>query len=199
MAEYASIAAVGLSLERLLNAGFQEEQPVSGRVTRAVLIRTEDFGLQGSESSNIPAHALTIFLYRVDFNKTMRAGWSAVASQSGRAHLPLDLHYLLTAWGDNAAFEHRIIGRTLQCLESTPILSGPLLHASGGWATNEAVQLVLEEITTEAVMRTFDSLPRDYKLSVPYLAHVVRVDSHVPIPVPRATTVVSGTTPEVAL
>lgn len=163
-----------------------------------MLIRTEDFRQQAGGSSSIPSHALTIYLYRVDLNKTMRAGWAAVGSQNGRAHLPLDLHYLLTAWGDNAEFEHRILGRTLQSLEAMPVLSGPLLHTSGAWATNEAVQLVLEEITTEAVMRTFDSLPHDYKLSVPYVARVVRVDSREAVPAPAVTAAVAGTTPSVA-
>jgi hypothetical protein len=35
--------------------------------------------------------------------------------------------------------------------------------------------LCLAEITTEEVMRTFDSLPVDFKLSVPYLARVIRI------------------------
>jgi len=198
MAGFASIAAVGRSMERLLNAAFQEEEPVEGRITRAMLIRTEDFSQAPGSSGAIPAHALTLYLYRVDFNQAMRAAWSAVGSQDGRARLPLDLHYLLTAWGDNAEFEHRIIGRTLQCLESTPILSGPLLHASGGWQPNEAVQLVLEEITTEAVMRTFDSLPQDYKLSVPYVARVVRLDAREARPDPSVRRAVSGVAPSAA-
>lgn len=167
-----------------------------GRVTRALLIRTEDFRQQGGGGPPvIPAHALTIFLYRIDLNKVMRAGWSAVGSQDGQVHLPLDLHYLLTAWGDNAEFEHRILGRAMQCLEATPILTGPLLHASGEWATNEAIQLVLEEISTEAVMRTFDSLPHDYKLSVPYIARVVRLDGRESRQAPAATDVITGAVP----
>ena len=44
-------------------------------------------------------------------------------------------------------------------------------------APTDAVQLLLEEISTEALMRTFDSLPSDYRLSVPYLARVVRIDT----------------------
>ena len=103
---------------------------------------------------------LSIFLYRVDFNKAMRAGWSGVGSLDGRSHLPLDLHFLLTAWAANAEFELRILGRAMQCLETYPSLSGPLL-AGPSWATGDSVQVVLEEISTEAVMRTFDSLPYD--------------------------------------
>jgi hypothetical protein len=57
------------------------------------------------------------------------------------------------------------------------------------------VQLVLEEITTEAVMRTFDSLPHDYKLSIPYVARVVRLDALEAFPLPDVHEAVVGIVP----
>jgi hypothetical protein len=192
MANLASIAATGRSIERLLNQAFAEPPvPVEGRTTRAFLIRTEDFD-QTNTNSILQRPALSIFLYRVDFNKTMRAAWSGVTFHDGRAYLPLDLHFLLTPWAENAESEHSILGRAMQCLDATPILSGPLLHASGDWTPNEAVNLVLDEISTEAVMRTFDSLPADYRISVPYIARVVRLDSRQAVPTPPVTTAIVG-------
>mgnify|MGYP000914636632 FL=1 len=49
------------------------------------------------------------------------------------------------------------------------------------------MQLLLEEISTEALMRTFDSLPSDYRLSVPYLARVVRIDTAEALIMPPVT------------
>jgi hypothetical protein len=195
MAGFEGIAAAGKSIERLLNAAFDAEQPVPGQRTRAVLVRTADF--QESEVvTSIGSPALSIFLYRVDFNKTMRAAWSGVGSQDGRGHLAVDLHLLLTAWAANAEFEHRIIGKTMQAIETTPLLSGPLLDPSADWAPNESLQLILEDITTEAVMRTFDSLPTDYRLSIPYIARIIRIDSLVATPDLPVTTLVAGSVPE---
>lgn len=196
MAGFGSVSAVGKSLERMLNAAFIEQQPISGvgQTTTALLVRTED--LDPANLQKLPPRALTIFLYRVDFNKAMRAAWSAVGSIDGKAHLPVDLHFLLTAWAPNAEHEHLIIGRTLQALETNPILSGALLHPAE-WMPNEAVQLLLEEISTEALMRTFDSLPLDYKLSIPYIARVVRIDSLVARPSPVTTTGAIGVKPGV--
>lgn len=175
MANFQGIAAASQSLERFLTRRFADQPPIEGRVTRAVLARTEDF-----EEGNRPAgSALSIFLYRVDVNKSMRAAWSSVASHEQRVRLPLDLHYLLTPWDANAADEQRIIGRTIQCLEETPSLSGPLLGHSGNWQANEAIQICMEDLSTEDVMRTFDSLPVDYKLSLPYVARIVRIDGPV--------------------
>jgi len=194
MAGHPSIAAVGRSLERLLTAAFAESDfGVAG--TRAVLARTEDFAT-ANLAATIPAPALSIFLYRVDFNKTMRAAWSAVGFHDGRSHLPLDLHYLITPWGENAQDEHAILGKALEFLERNPILTGPLLHPTGTWQPHEAVQIVLEEVSTEAVMRTFDSLPTDYKLSVPYIARVVRLESARARPAPDVVEVTTGAVPD---
>jgi hypothetical protein len=191
LADFAAIAAAGKSIERFLNAAFTSVQPITGKTTKAVLVRTPDFE-KDNVGGAIGSPALSIYLYRADFNKTMRASWSAIGSQDGQAHLVLDLHFLLSAWADNAEFEHRIIGRAMQALETTPVLSGPLLEASGGWSPSESVQLVLEEISTEAIMRTFDSLPTDYRLSIPYIARMVRIDSLTAVAQTPVTTVVSG-------
>jgi hypothetical protein len=184
---YTSIAAVGKSIERLLTQAFEERQPVPGKAAKAVLIRTEDLA-DSLVKSNIGTYALSILLYRVDFNKAMRTSWSAVGHGDGKGHLALDLHFLLTPWADNAEHQHMIMGRAMQAMEATPMLSGPLLYAPALPASyadeptataTDTVQLILEEISTEALMRTFDSLPGDYHLSVPYVARVVRIDTRV--------------------
>jgi len=188
MAGFTAIAAVGKSIERLLASAFLERQPVPGKPAKAALIRTEDLATEAQIKALIGDYGLSILLYRVDFNKTMRASWSAVGQVDGMGHLALDLHYLLTPWADNAEHQHMIIGRAMQTLERTAMLSGPLLYEPALPATTEylgepqaaatdSVQIVLEEISTEALMRTFDSLPSDYRLSVPYLARVVRIDT----------------------
>jgi hypothetical protein len=205
LAGFAGIAAAGKSIEMLLNSCFEDLQPLDlpppeppGNKTKAVLVRTSDF-----ESGNLPnaigSPALSIFLYRVDFNKVMRAAWSATSERDGRAHLALDLHYLITPWGENAVDEQRILGRAMQCLETTPILTGPLLHSSGEWDAGESIQVVLEEVSSEAVMRMFDSLPTDYRLSVPYIARVMRLDGRVAAPEGPVITAITGITPTTKL
>lgn len=204
MAGFAGIAAAGKSIEMLLNACFEELQPLDpplpappGKKTKAVLVRTIDFD-SGKVANSIGSPALSIFLYRVDFNKSMRAAWSAVSEQDGRSHLALDLHYLITPWAENAEDEHRVLGRAMQCLETTPILTGPLLHSSGEWDSGESLQVVLEEVSSEAVMRMFDSLPTDYRLSVPYIARVMRLDSSRASGQGRVITAITGITPTTA-
>ena len=186
MAGFTAIAAVGKSIERLLAQAFVERQPVPTKTAKVVLIRTED--LDGNGIKNLVGDiGLTILLYRVDFNKTMRAAWAARAEDDGRGHLALDLHFLLTPWADNAEHQHMIIGRAMQVIERVAMLAGPLLYEPAlpspayddepRASSIDSVQLLLEEISTEALMRTFDSLPGDYHLCVPYVARVVRIDT----------------------
>lgn len=183
MANYGCIAALGKSIERLLTAAFAEPPvPVSGQTTQAILVRADDFK---HSVHTITPPALSIFLYKVDVNKAMRAAWSGVSSVDGQSHVALDLHYLMTPWAADAVFEQLIVGRALQCLEDTPILSGPLLYATpaagidAAWAPNEGIQVIHEDLPVDTVLRTFDSLPVDYKLSVPFLARVVRLDGRI--------------------
>lgn len=187
MAGFTGIAAVGKSIERLIARAFLERQPVPGKAAKAKLIRAENMDAVLIKQ-DIEDYGLSILLYRVDFNKTMRAAWSAVGHADGRGHLALDLHYLLTPWAENAEHQHMIIGRAMQALERTAMLTGPLLYEPALPPTPEyadeprinatdTIQIILEEISTEALMRTFDSLPSDYRLSVPYVARVARIDT----------------------
>jgi hypothetical protein len=89
----------------------------------------------------------------------------------------------------------------MQCLETTPILSGPLLYPSPftAWAANESVQILLEDVPTETLMRTFDSLPTDFRLSVPYVARIIRIDGRQAAPDPPVTTAITGLVPSTSL
>lgn len=194
MAGFRGVAAVGRSVEAVLNAAYAVEEPTEGGQSRAVLIQTED--LEFETNTRISRPAMSILLYRVDFNKTTRAAWSSVGSRDGRAHLPLDLHYLLTAWADNADEEHAIIGRTMQVLEEFGALSGPLLFPEGDWGPDETVQLYLEDMATDDLMRTFDSLPCKFHLSVPYIARVVVITGE-GNPVPDVLSFIRGLRPDV--
>jgi Pvc16 N-terminal domain len=192
MSGLAAIAATGQSLQRLLVSAFAERSPLVEAgpplVNPAVGVElANNARLAELDELDIVPNLLTLYLYRVDVDKAMRAAWSAVGAGEGRGRLALNLHYLLTAWGSDALHEQRILGRALQALEVQPVLSGPLLLAPAGlpadepeWQAQEAIHLGIEELSTEALMRIFDTLPCDYRLSVPYCARVVRIDARRP-------------------
>ncbi|MBK5221608.1 MAG: DUF4255 domain-containing protein [Acidimicrobiia bacterium] len=200
MANSTSIAAVGLSLRELLNRSFAELDALDANAFRALptarLVRSEDFGQVGAAANSVIRFpSLSIFCYRVDVNRTMRAPWSAVAHHDQTIHLPLDVHFLLTPFDSDAEAELRILGATMQCLERNPIMSGPRLHPLGGWEATDAIQIVNEDLVTEDVLRTFDTLPADFRLSVAYLARVTRIDAPDEPTHPDVVTAVRGLVP----
>jgi hypothetical protein len=200
VAHSTAIAAVALSLQELLNRCYVEVNALDPEAFRARptarLVRSEDFGqIGGSANSPIRYPTLSIFCYRVDVNRVMRPPWSAVAAHDGDIHLPLDMHFMLTPWDSDAEAELRILGVTMQCLEQTPILAGPLLHPLGGWDRRDSIQLINEDLITEDVLRTFDTLPSDFRLTVSYLARIARIDAPDEVDHPDVLTVVRGLVP----
>ncbi len=200
MSNSTSIAAVALSLEELLTRSFADLAAIEPTAFRALptvtVVRSADFENVGTGTSGVIRFpALTILCYRVDVNRTMRAPWSAVAHHDGEIHLPLDLHFLLTPFDSDAEAELKILGATMQCLEQHSILAGPRLHPMGGWDTSDAIQIVNEDLVTEDVLRTFDTLPTDFRLSVSYLARITRIDAPDEPDHPDVTLAVRGLTP----
>ncbi len=194
------LAATVLSITEHLNRFFVDLDAAEPDAFRARptarLVRTDDFGqIGGAANSPIRYPTLSVFCYRVDINRAMRAPWSAVGAIDGSVHLPLDLHLLLTPWDSDPEAELRILGATMRCLEQQPILGGPRLHPLGGWLPGEAIQVVNEDLVTEDVLRTFDTLPSDFRLSVAYCARIARVDAPDEPEHPDVTTVARGLTP----
>lgn len=200
VAKSTSIAAVALSLREMLNRCFTQIDAADPDAFRsrptARLVRTDDFGQIGS-SANSPIRfpTLSIYCHRVDINRLTRPGWSAAASYDGQIHLPLDLHFLLTAWDSDAEAEMRILGAAMQCIEQQPALAGPLLHPLGGWDGQDAIHLVNEDLVTEDVLRTFDTLPSDFRLSVGYVARIARIDAPDDGTAPDVVTATRGIVP----
>lgn len=197
VAGYSAIAAAAKSLERLLTQRFALDVPVNqaNTTTRAVLVSTDDFDV--SASTQIKPPVLTIFLVRVEVNSVMRAPWSAVGADDRRSHLPLDLHFLLTPWALNAEHEQRILGSAMRCLDETPVLSGPLLDTShgAGFGVDEALQVVPGDLAHDGIMRIWDTFESNYRLSVPYIMRIVRIDSDVPPAEPPVLSAFVGATP----
>ncbi len=125
---------------------------------------------------------VSLFLYRVLVDGTNRspAGRLDAEGRRTRHKLPLDLHFILSVWGGAASLQHRIAGWMIRVLEDHPILPAGLLNrvAPDTFRPEETVELVLGELSTEDLLRLWENLAeRDYRLSIPYLARVVWIES----------------------
>jgi hypothetical protein len=188
MAGYRALAAVGRSIVALLNRGFEDAIP-TGRRPTAVLAGTRDFDLvNSSPSAVIRFPAVSLYCYRLGVDRETRPGWSAVASRDGMPRLPVRMHLLLTAWDEFAESELEWMGLAARILETTSVLTGPLLHPSGEWGDGDCVQIVSDEIALDSMSEAFQALTADYRLCLPYVARVVVLDGDRGAPAEKVTT-----------
>lgn len=119
---------------------------------------------------------LTLYLYRITVNEHLRQQRPDRISAEQAAPLGLDLHFLLSAWSDNARTELLTLTWAMRQLYLQPILDASALSPEAGWGADEVIQLIPSELPTEDMMRIWDALEPAYRLSVSYIARRVRVD-----------------------
>jgi hypothetical protein len=122
------------------------------------------------------ATRITLYLYRITVNEHSRQVHAASAAAARPTPLGLDLHFLLSAWAANARDEHTIVAWAVRQLHMFPILDASSLSPEAGWGANEVIQIIPAELSTEDVMRIWDALDPPYRLSVSYIARLVRLD-----------------------
>jgi hypothetical protein len=124
-----------------------------------------------------PRNTLTLLLFRVTQNEHLRG--RTIASDPPRANPPLsiDLHYLLTAWADNALFEHTVLTWAMREIQMHPVLDSSSLSPEADWGSADMVQLIPAELSAEELFRLWELLEPKYHLSVSYIARVIRVDT----------------------
>lgn len=128
---------------------------------------------------------VSLFLYRVYISQNQRSSLGkAINGTTRRPLLPLDLHFFLTVWGTKASLQHAILGWAMRTLEDRPIMPASLLNGvrRNVFREDETVELVAGQLTNEELMRIWDDLPSEYRLSVPYIARVVRIESSLDSP-----------------
>ncbi len=122
---------------------------------------------------------ITLYLYRISVNEHARQTRRPGAGSDTPAPLCLDLHYLLTAWAANPLDEQVPMAWAMRQLHRVPVLDQALLSPEGGWGADETVQILPTELSNEDIMRIWDALEPSYRLSVSYVARIVRLDPDV--------------------
>lgn len=177
MADYRALATVTESVLQLLRSHYNP----------ADFDQELEFKVFTARDFSKPLNAgVSLFLYRVFPNGTQRTPPGRFTPDGRRlpTMLPLDMHMLLTVWGREASLQHTIAGWMMRVFEDHPIFPAGLLNAvnPGVFRPDETVELLLTELTNEDMLRIWDTLVQNvYQLSVPYVARVVRIESHRPL------------------
>jgi hypothetical protein len=176
MADHRAIAAVSEALVYLLESQYRPED-FDGNQLQFRVYLAKDFA-QPMDAG------VSCFLYRIYVNGTQRApsGRTSPDGQQYRPQLPLDLHFLLTAWAKDASLQHTIAGWMMRLLEDMPSLPAGLLNhrIAGVFHPAETVEAGVTELTTEELFRIWEVIVNNvYQISVPYVARNVRIESRV--------------------
>jgi hypothetical protein len=171
MANVFAIHSVGNSLVTYLRNSYPEplrtDQPCEFRLlSSGELIETGDFPT-----------TLSLFLYRVTMNEHLRNVSRVNGFTDDDIPLSVDLHYLMTVWANNAVAEHTILAWGMRELYLHPVLDISSLSPEAGWTAGDVIQLIPAELSNEDVMRIWDALEPPYRLSISYIARVVRIDA----------------------
>ncbi|MBK7674776.1 MAG: DUF4255 domain-containing protein [Candidatus Accumulibacter sp.] len=143
---------------------------------------------------------LGIYLHRMAVDPFARNRYLAPTDnhRQRRPELPVNLHILLIGWSTKNDSEISYLAAAMQIIGSALTLDvSHLGTADSGWDEREVVQVLPEEMSTEDLMRLWDSLPGDYRLSSPYLIKTVRLapdEERAEAPLVRTIVLPTGTT-----
>jgi hypothetical protein len=125
---------------------------------------------------------VSLYLYRVSVNANRnlppRRGRDG---RRGRPPIPLDLHFLVTAWAQDAIKQQRLLGFAIRVLEDTPILPAGVLNQSapepGVFRPEETVELVYESVSVQDFAYIWDIAQSKEQPSATYVARMVEIES----------------------
>jgi hypothetical protein len=178
MATYNAIAAVSRAMLGLI----EEHRPPE-------LLINPEFKLYHAPDFERPmSEGFSLFLYRVSINAAVR-NLPPRRTADGRRYrpsLPLDLHYLLTAWAADAERQQRMLGWSMRFLEDLGTLPSGLLnhymHETDTFRPEEAVELVCDPLALPDYLNLWDKLKPKMHTSITYVVRMAMLDSTIESP-----------------
>ena len=178
MANIGAIRSVGTSLAAFLTNAYAETTfPAAITRPTCTFALTSIGGLTAQVlPPNEASVRVLILLYRACINQHLRNVGRVATSGDRPVPLSVDLRYLFTFWSNSAESEQLVLAWTMRQLHEVPVLDASILTGEAAWAPDDVIQLIPEEISNEDLMRIWDALEPDYRVSLSYIARVVRID-----------------------
>jgi hypothetical protein len=175
VASHAGIAATSEAIVSLLEHAMPSSEFVNLPVKPYA---TGDFASPMSEG-------VSVHLYGVDIDASRRNSPWRVGEDGRRRRgaLPLELRYMVTAWGGEVLKQQRLLGWATRVLHDTPILPAGLLNHGGPDAAtfgpDEQVELIWEAISRSDFSDLWEMAKTRRQPSATYLARTVEIESTV--------------------
>jgi hypothetical protein len=126
---------------------------------------------------------ISLYLYRIAPNRSGQNVPPSVGPNGERYRpaLPLDLHYVLTAWARTAVKQQRLLGWAMRTLEDVPVLPAGLLNNFGPeteiFRPSETVEVILTDLKLQDLNNLWGNTKVNSPLSVSYIARLVALES----------------------
>jgi hypothetical protein len=135
--------------------------------------------------TTITGKRVNLFLYKIDENaslKNMDLPGLGHPRAYGRPPLALDLHYLMTAFGETEEDQietQQILGEAMRVMHNHAIILGNVLDPDLQ-NEREHVKLYLEALSLEELSKIWSASTKPYRTSVGYLVTVIQIESKLP-------------------
>lgn len=128
------------------------------------------------DDATVGADRVSIYLFRASIDPHLRTAGRARSPEMDPVPLSLQLHLLFSLWSENPSSDHLVLAWLMRQLHLHPVLDAAALNTDGEWESDEVVHLIPAELSNEDMMRLWDALTPSYRLSVSYIARIVRID-----------------------
>jgi Pvc16 N-terminal domain len=141
------------------------------------------FAHYGSASFQSPMSlGLSLYLYRVSVSANRNL--APRIDPDGRRHrppIPLDAHFLLTAWAEDPIKQQRMLGFAIRTLEDTPIIPAGVLNQHAPepdvFRADETVELVFESVSVQDQSYIWEVAQTKEQPSATYVARMIEIES----------------------
>ena len=171
MANLQAIYSVSASLIAYLDRSYPQSLRNAHACTFRLLSSNELADLEEPGTTT-----LSLFLHRVTLNEHLRNTSQVNGTVYKNAPLSVDLHYLMTVWANSALDEQLILAWAMRQLHQHQLLDTSFLSPEAEWEAGEVIQIIPADFSNEDIMRIWDALKPYYRLSVAYVARVVRIN-----------------------
>ncbi len=134
-------------------------------------------GENPEENPLLGQNQVTVYLYRATIDPHLRTAGRLANRDMNPVPLSLQAHILFSFWTANANTELLLLGWLMRALHENPVLDRSSLDVDAAWTVEDVIHLIPEELSVEDMARIWDSLTPSYRLSVSYVARVVRLEA----------------------
>ncbi len=123
---------------------------------------------------------LSLFLYKVRYNKYLRTSPPVRTGHDSQqaAPLQLDLMYLFSAHSTNIETEMIIIEKILALFYDNPVLREPDLEGQLTDNGNDALRIVPDDLSVDEIEKLWTAFPnKAYRLAIPFIVSPVCIPS----------------------